>query len=311
MKYLMMCLYVAFILSKSHERDFITYHQEYNHIENLIVDENFEEAEFELNKLLNSYRPPFAKDYVIAAEICLLNNNKGKAIDWIKESMRHGVKIDCLKSIGIFEEKLTYFHWKKLEKDYQNLRKEYQSKISIGASKLFHRNYQKEQLSKMERNYKGIVYSNFYKIKEFADYKTYPGENLIGIDDSNDAQNIDDCEFDNSKVTVTLLHMDFPVNRIQEKKLIEAIENGSLHPREFAIIYTFQKSRISKLYKTSGKLKSLESDYNFQFPYEKRKGDSVKVNQDRSKFGICSLETDKKKTEVEKKYKLKLNFGYR
>lgn len=311
MKYLFLSLFAVLLCQISNEKDFITYHQEYNNIEGLIVNERFEEAETLLNALLASYSPTFAKDYVIAAEICLLNNNKDQATYWIKESIKKGVKVQCLKDIRVFKDKLKNSDWSRLESDLMSLQTEYLSSIKIGLSKIFHRNYQKEQLNKKAKNYRGIVYSNFKKIKELLNENTYPGENLIGIDNSDDASKIDDCSFDNSKITVTLLHYPHPIYELTEEKLIMSIKNGSLHPREFAIIYTFEKNRISKLYKTSGKSRALKSNHNFQFPFEKRKSELQQVNQDRAKFGICSLEIDEMKPEIEKKYGVKLNFGYR
>ncbi|WP_191859453.1 hypothetical protein [Hanstruepera ponticola] len=311
MRYLFLSLFAVFLFQIPNEKDFINYHQEYNNIEDLIVEEKFEEAEVLLNALLISYSPPFAKDYVIAAEICLLNNNNEQATYWIKESIKKGVKVQCLKDIDVFRDKLNNSDWSRLESDLMSLQTAYLSSIRIGLSKTIHRNYQKEQLSKKAKNYKGIVYSNFKKIKELLNENTYPGENLIGIDNSDDASKIDDCSFDNSKITVTLLHYTHPIYELTEEKLIEFIKKGSLHPREFAQIYTFEKNRISKLYKTSIKTGLIKSDYNFKFPFEKRKSDSQRVNKDRSNFGICSLETDRKKTEIEEKYGIKLKFGYK
>ena len=308
-RFLVFCISVWYCIVPK-EKDFLDYHKQFIQVENLVVNEKFKEAELLLNQLLVDFEPSFAKDYVIAAEICLLNNNNEKAIDWIRESIKRGVKIDCLKAIRVFEEKITISNWQKLENDFQKLRTQYYSSINIAASKTFHRNYQKEQLKKTSREYKGIVYSNFYRIKEFVDKETYPGENIIGIDNSTDASKINDCSFDNSKVTVTLLHVDFPIYKLTEDKLVKSIRNGSLHPREFATIYTFESNRVSRLYKTSSS-KSKNSSYNFQFPFEKRKGKLTQINNDREKFGICSVETDKMKSEIEEKYGIKLKFGYK
>ncbi|MCX7549769.1 hypothetical protein [Xanthomarina sp. F2636L] len=308
---LLICLTFLWFQNKFSETDFLIYHQEFNKVEELIVNEDFIKAEKQLNELLNNYKPAFAKDYIIASQISLINNNKSKALDWIKEAFKHGVKIKCLKEIQIFNEKLNDFNWQKLETLFPDLYMEYQSKISIGASKAFHRNYQKEQGNKRSKEYKGIVYSNFYKIKEGLDKNAYPGENIIGIDNSDDASKINDCDLDNAKVTVTLLHYDYPISDLTEEKLMTAIKSGAMHPREFAISYAFQKGRVSILYRVSRKTRANLSNYHFNFPFEKQSTDFKKVNADRSKFGICSIETDKIKPEIEEKYGIKLKFGYR
>jgi|SRR5690606_12517363 len=305
--------FLIFLLFQNNfiEKDFLVYHQEFTKAEELIVNENFQEAETLLNDLITYYKPAFAKDYVIAAEVSLINDNKSIALTWIHEAFKHGVKIKCLKEITIFKEQLNISDWQKLEKEFKDLYAEYQSNISIGKSKTFHRNYQKEQENKRSKTYKGIVYSNFYKIKESVDKNEYPGENLIGIDNSNDAPKINDCELDNAKITATLLHYDYPISELTEEKLVTAIKSGVLHPREFAIIYAFQKGRVSVLYQVSGKTRTKISDYQFNFTFGKHSTDFKKVNADRAKFGICSYETDKKKPIIEEKYGIKLKFGYR
>lgn len=294
-----------------YQQDFLIYHQEFNKVEDLIVNENFPQAETLLNNLLTEYKPAFAKDYVIAAEISLINKNISKALYWILEAIKHGVIIECLKEIPIFNEEFNVSDWQKLDEQFNDLYFEYQSIISIGASKSFHRNYQKEQENKSNKNYKGIVYSNFNKIKEGLDKNEYPGENVIGIDNSYDASRISDCEFDNSKVTVTLLHYDYPISELTEEKLLAAIKSGAMHPREFAIIYTFEKNKVSILYRTSGKSRAKLTNYHFNFPFDKKSQDLTIVDADRAKFGICTYETDKKKPEIEDKYGIRLKFGYR
>jgi hypothetical protein len=306
-------IYLTFLLFQNNSipKDFLKYHQEFSIVEELIVNEDFKEAEILLKKLLTDFKPPFAKDYVIAAQISLINNNKSKALYWLQEAFKHGVKIGCLKEITIFNKELNVSDWQKIDEEFDAFYAEYQSNISIGTSKFYHKNYQKEQDNKRSKQYKGIVYSNFYKIKESLDKNEYPGENVIGIDNSDDASKIDDCELDNAKVTVTLLHYDYPINDLTEEKLMYAIKSGAMHPREFAIIYAFQKGRISILYQVSGKTREKLSDYNFNFSFGKQSTDFKKVNADRAKFGICSYETDQLKPVIEEKYGIKLKFGYR
>lgn len=296
---------------QNNEVNFIDYHKRFVDIENLIVDKNFEEAETKLETLLLNYKPNFAKDYVILAQLCILNNHPEKFSKWIKESLKHGVKVECLKSIDLLKIKIKDKQWNTLEKEALKLHEIYNSKINLELAKSFNFNYQKEQNNKSNSNYRAIVTSNFKKIESLTLKGNYPSENLIGIDNSEFAENISDCDFDNSKITVTLLHYDYAFSELSENKLVEAIKQGQLHPREFAIIYTFEKNRISKLYKSSSKNRKKLPNYNFKFPFEKRKAERDKINSDRAKFGICSLETDKKKNTIENEYGIKLRFGYK
>ena len=125
------------------------------------------------------------------------------------------------------------------------------------------------------------------------------------------AKSISDCECENSKIIVTLLHYDYPIIEIGEEKLISEVENGNLHPRDFALIYNFERNKISVLYKESNKRYDSLPKYDFNLPFGNNITDIEKVNSDREKFGICKYVVDKKKIEISQKYGMKLEFGYR
>ncbi len=139
----------------------------------------------------------------------------------------------------------------------------------------------------------------------------FPGEAIIGIDDKNFVSSLSDCELDNSRIIVTLLHYDYPISEIGEQVFIKAIENGALHPREFATIYNFEKTKVSVLYKKSTKKHAELPDYQFNFPFGPVSADLKKVSSDRWEFGICKEEVDQKKAAICKKHGMKLDFGYR
>ena len=303
--------FIIFMFLPHQEIDFLDYHQKFIKIEDLIVNENFKEAETELEPLLKEYEPSFVKDYIILAQICLMNKDKSKSIIWLKKSMEYGAKLNCLKEIQFLNENITTDDWDKIKMESKDLKTIYYSKINISLGKSFNRNYQKEQDDKSEKSYRGVVNSNFNKIKSLTDKGTFPGEYLIGIDDADVAPKISECSFGNSKAIVTLLHYDYPIIELTENVLVTAIKKGQLHPRDFAAIFTFEKNRNSKLYYSSYKTKKNLPNYNFGFPFEERKDNAEKINADRKKFGICSLETDKKKEFIEEKYGMKLQFGYR
>jgi hypothetical protein len=306
-------IFIAVILisTDKNEIDFNTYHQKFIEVEILIADENFKDAETELEALLLEYKPSFTKDYVIFAQLCLLNNNETKAIKWLKESMKYGAKIDCLKDIEFLNQNIDDVEWGNIEKEEKTLNEIYHSKINFSLGKRFNNDYQIEQDSKSKKDYKSVVYSNFSKIKTLSDKGKFPGEYLIGIDNADFAPKIYECDFSNSKVIVTLLHYDYPITELTEEKLVTAISKGQLHPREFASIFTFEKNKTSVLYGISYKTTIDLPDYNFMFPFEKRKDTIDKVNEDRRNFGICSVETDRGKKLIEEKYGVKLDFGYK
>ncbi|MEZ5056921.1 MAG: hypothetical protein R2879_07750 [Saprospiraceae bacterium] len=293
------------------QQSYLEYHRQFSIIERLIVDEKFIEAESEIDSLFQSYDVKFSKDYVIAAQICLLNGNKEKATDLLIKSFRNGIKSKCLRTIPICKEKFEDEIWAKLEKAENEKKKEYLKNLDLKLHKEFHTRYQTEQDAKGSQHYRAIVQSNFDRIKDLISENKSIGEASIGLDNQKFASSIADCSLGNSKVIVTLLHYDYPVSELGIENLITEIKKGNLHPREFASIYTFEINKVSKLYKNSNKVYPPLPHYDFNFPFGKKSEELKKVNQDRALFGICPYETDLKKEAICKKYGLKLEFGYR
>lgn len=298
-------------MTESKENNYIIYHGEFSQVEEFVSNEEFIEAESKLDTLFGNYEVKFAKDYLIAAQICILNGHKDKGLEFIRNTLKMGVKLDCLKSLILFKNKITQLEWSQIENEVSQLRKEYLKNIDLKLYQEFHKRYQEEQDAKLSERYKSTVYYNFNRIKEIIESSGFPGETLIGIDNQTLAKSISDCGCGNSTTIVTLLHYDYPISEIGEEKLISEIEKGNLHPREFATIYNFEKTKVSVLYNKSSKKYDGLPTYNFNFPFGEIITDIDKVNSDREKIGICRYEVDKKKGEVSRKYGMRLKFGYK
>ncbi len=297
--------------SKLEEKGYVKYHKEFAKIEELIVNEGFVEAELKFDSLFTKYKVKFAKDYLIAGQVSFINGHKNKGREYLRCAIGMGVNLDCLKHVRLFREKIAETDWNQLKDEESKLRKVYFKNINLELYQDFHRRYQKEQDSKGSEIYKSVVYSNFNRIISIIESIGFPGEALIGIDNQTLAKSISDCDCDNSKIIVTLLHYNYPISEIGEEKLISEIENGNLHPREFATIYNFERYKVSRLYRESNKKYESLPKYDFNFPFGDQISNIEKVNFDREKFGICKYEVDKKKIEIAQKYGMKLKFGYK
>jgi len=311
MRYLIGIIFTIGFLFSKQKLDYLEYHTEFGKVEELIVKENFVEAELKFIELFKEHEVRFVKDYVIASQVSFLNKNRNLAIEYIFQSIRNGLKIECLKSIKLLNQELTVTDWEILEQEYKELRKNYIKRINLSLYQEFHKRYQEEQNLKRTEYYKLTVYSNFDRIVELLNKGEFPDEQLIGIDNQQFANSISDCDLGNSKIIVTLLHYDYPISEIGEEKLISAIKKGNLHPREFAMIYNFEENKQSVLYKKSTKKYLPLPRYNFNFPFGSKIDNLEKVNSDRAKFGICKYEVDVKKEEIEKRYGIQLSFNYK
>src|SRR5690606_30147749 len=167
---------LLFLPKQENDKDFHNYHLKFIEIEDLISNENFRYAETELELLLEEYNPSFTKDYVILAQLFLINNKKSESIRLLKQSMEFGAKLECLREIELLNKNIPEDDWQKIESQAEQLTAIYHSKINLSLGIHFNRNYQKEQDNKSKRNYKSVVYSNFSKIKTLTDKGTFPGE---------------------------------------------------------------------------------------------------------------------------------------
>lgn len=122
----------------------MNYYKNFIEFEKLISNEDSKNAESELETLLIKYVPRFTKDYIIISQLCLLNKNKTKAIFWIKESMKYGAKLNCLKQIELLNKNITQNEWVLLKTKANELDSIYRSKINQSLALRINKNYQEE-----------------------------------------------------------------------------------------------------------------------------------------------------------------------
>lgn len=304
--------FLLHLLSNLPAQNYLDYHHEINRAEALIVSEKFEAAEEIYLQTFLDYPVKFAKDLVIAAQVCTLNKHYYSAISLLKEAVEMGVKLECLKEIAALQVLFSTIRWKEVESNYADLRKRYLSKIDVDLAGTVSKMYQREQESKRTETYRSVVISNFEYLKRLMKERdVFPGEGLVGLDDDQLAAKLDNCSFGNSKVMATLLHYVNAFSELEEE-LVRAVQVGALHPREFAVIYTYEKERISILYQDTQKEKNPNlPNYDFDILLHRSGKNNDRINKDRRQFGIADIEVDAGKPTIEQKYGLRLKFGYK
>ncbi|HNE30506.1 MAG TPA: hypothetical protein PLW66_15135 [Saprospiraceae bacterium] len=290
--------------------DYLDYHRAYAGVEALIVAEDFASAETQLDRLLEEYDVRFAKDLVVAAQLGLLNQHPDKALRYLNQALEKGVKSDVLFHIPLLHTRLSPADWQQLREQEPAARKRYFSRIDTALFREFHRRFQDEQDAKGTERYRDIVSANYRRIKALLEKGRFPGEALIGLDDHRYAPSASDGSLSNAKVIATLQHYDYPLGETGEAPWLDAIRQGLLHPREYAVVYNFEKSKVSVLYRHSGKSWPVLPERWFNFPFAPQSEQLDRVNADRDAIGICSFETERRKDPVEKKYGIRLDFNY-
>ena len=190
------------------------------------------------------------------------------------------------------------------------MRKGYLGTIDFEASKEWAKRYLREQKTKGKELYRDVVVRNFERIEEYAKRGEFPGDRQIGVDYSRLSKDLPDCELGNSKVIVTLLHQPYAYSTLEEA-LEAAVLTGDLHPREHAMIYVFEQTKQSVLYKTSLQDDVTIETLHFNLPFQVKHKELDRVNADRARFLLGSLETEAAKKALEEKYGFRLFFGYR
>ncbi|NRB52298.1 MAG: hypothetical protein HRU41_31855 [Saprospiraceae bacterium] len=310
MPYALFLTWLSLLLNLSPEPNYFEYHQAINRAEEYIVKEAFDSALVELEMVLPQFEFCFAKDILLASQVNLILGDREKSKYWAKRALRSGYLLSCLQQIPVFQRNYNSADWEELASLAPGLRKEYLSSIDVNLLNEFSRRYKAEQEAKRTPHYHIVVQRNFDRIKQLLlDEKGFPGEARLGLDYRNLASGLSDCDAGNAKVVVTLLHYAHPVAEIGEGLYLEAIAKGHLHPRAFALIYTFEKQRVSVLYQKARNSDRPLPDYHFNFPFGAKSDNLDKVNSDRARFGIGKYQIDLKKEAIEIKYGLKIRFS--
>lgn len=297
------------------QQDYLEYHRQINIAEELFVKEKFIESVNQYESIITQYEYIYLKDLVIAAQIAILSNNVEKSTKWLKKAISNGYDCKCIERIPVFQEYLETKSWQSIVSNAEKYNSIYLGSINLDLHYEFHHRYKQEQESKRQREkYVSIVHRNYNRIKSLMDSLPFPSERIIGIDDesifpTSRGGKLSSCGASNSKVIPTLLHYDNPITDIGLSKFIDAIKSGHLHPRQFAYIYSFETNNVSRLSENKNQNSSRLPEYWFNYAFGRKTNDLERANRDRKLFGICSIELDEAKKEIEHKYGLRLSFG--
>lgn len=291
-------------------QDYSSYHEKINRAEEFLGQEDFQAALALYQEVVDSFDFVFVKDVLVAAQIAAFLNRPQETTKWLQEGFSRGLRKDCVKDIKIFDSYVASSEWKYVLQDYQSVRKGYLGTIDFEASKEWAKRYEREQKTKGKEFYRDVVVRNFERIEEYTKRGEFPGDRQIGVDYSRLSKDLTDCDLGNSKVIVTLLHQPYAYSSLEED-LEAAVLSGDLHPREYAMIYVFEQTKQSVLYKNSLQEDVTIETLHFNLPFQATHKDLDRVNADRARFLLGTVETEAAKKALEEKYGFNLFFGYR
>ena len=136
----------SFVEIKSNAKpDYDLYHQQVIEAERLIVSENYAKALLVYEQLFSAYEFVFVREYQIAAQLALHANDKEKANKYIKQGILSGWEMKSIKKNTFLTELRKGEKWKLVEKEYPNLRKQYESNINQDLREQVKTMYSKDQ----------------------------------------------------------------------------------------------------------------------------------------------------------------------
>lgn len=174
------------------QQNYIDYHHRYYEMEALIAQEKFVEAEDQLLALFVNYKPKFAKDYLVAAQLCTLNKHEYLGIEFLEKAMLMGVKKECIEEMEIFSNWMESPKWKRLMNNYGKLRFQYAQRINFDLMKELSGRYQTARNTLKTRGEiegQEMAQRNFERLQSVIKEFGFPGQKMVGIDDSYYNQN--------------------------------------------------------------------------------------------------------------------------
>ncbi len=298
------------------QRNYFKYHDLIAEAETQISREDFQVAITLYDSAFAEVDYVYPKDYLIAAQLAAFLKEKIKCIYYIEKAMLCGLKSYCLKLLNQLNSFLTNEDWQALESKENKFRKDYLASIELDLNYEFSRRYREEQENKTGEFGYEIIRLNYFRIVSLMDSMPFVSDRIIGIDETildenpdNKGAELHDCDLDNSKVMVTLLHAKDPVSHIGFDRLMSAIELGYLHPRELFYLYDYTPNRGEWDW---GIIKfSPRPVLILRYSKSDNQQERQKVDYYRKSIGLCTYEVEQRNIEIARRYKMKLRFGYR
>lgn len=335
-------LLIPFLTFAGPEATYITYHKQIIAAEQqFLYHANPKAALAEYRKIFTQWKRPFARDCYIALQLACLMNDTTYASFFFEQCFKNGVEWNTAifsppvnrllqadgtykKRIGALCDKLYPEYLKTIDTSYRNViqsmyRHEYALRGKAESG---------ERDENLLRKWLAVEDSNMYELVPMIKSKGFPGEKRIGftkilfeqLDDSRRGDRR--YEYDFSMVNVnlnchaaTLFFHHRCGYRLLKDELMQAVLEGELHPREYALMYEWSHDYFA--------VKHWDDDYhNFRCEAEKQEknynifiqpfrysNDTTAVNKDRAEIGMCTIDHDEKKKKFAKENELYFYFG--
>jgi hypothetical protein len=285
------------VITGQYSKDYNAYYNQIITIEMAVANEDFIPALNLYASLFHQYENIFARDAYNACQLAAL----------MKHKEFNTFLSTCGKS-GV--DKTVLLHNYQITKAYQadsitfnsiwmEGYQKYLVRIDTSLRREWEERFAKEQAHKGKADYKHICIDNFNRILHLAKSGSFPGENLIGVNE----------DLENAFVFATL--KDYPYSYSYIKNYLwSSVQSGGTQPLSVLYVYGFNQTRTSVLYTSDVPVDTVNFKISYNLPFGRPSTDLEKVNQQRKIRGVFSVETQQQLEAVSRKYHLDFKEGY-
>ena len=281
------------------QKNYIPYHHTIVKCELLVAEQSFQKAVNLFDSLFTAYDYVFLRDCKIAAEIASLSEDKDAFFRFLEKGIENGWTIKEIKKSIRPTPFFSSKEWVRLVEDYENLRNVFVRRIDTQlrtevrqmlkkdqkmAFKAFIRIGDKNQIAYAEKKFAPHSEMQLAHLKSLILSKGYPGERLIGNRWWTSVILSHHNSISKAYNAADTLYVDM------RPLLLQAIQEGNLHPYEFAIIEDWRTTSLTghdaTRYGYLGKIQDTKQ--------------MEEVNRQRSMIGLRSVQLRNSLLELEK-----------
>lgn len=327
-KFYLLIYLISLTLYSQENKDYSKYHEYINKGEAFFFKENnIDSCFYYYDKAFHEFEFVFVKDIINVAQIAYFSKKEYKK--YIIKGFDFGLKLDHFRHIRLFEPDLKkLLNDKNLIQEYKKRKEKYLEKLDLEYLNTIYNFAFQDQVDKWNPDSK--VYEKkrdktFEKIEKLIREKGFPGDKLLGIQDSTvfkdsktnykdvyertKKNNLNYFKSDDKLLSQKMIYLVVIHNFCGYKKLqdiwLKEIKKGNIHPCDVALFH----DNMYRSYECSKP--KIPFMNNIFAPYTKeQKKMNEKINELRARFYITTLENDALKKEYEEKYGFKLFWGF-
>ncbi len=282
------------------QEDYLVYHDYINRGDEKIIEEDFSSALILYDSAFSQFEYVFVKDFVMAAQLAAILEERARCMEYIIQAMNGGYKLYCIEELYYIRQLLTDLDWDQLREDESKCRKKYMSSVDWDLNIKWTKRYRMMNDARPWEDKE--VCENYKYLFSRKETEPFPSARIIGIDDenmdrtymtSNIGSMLHDCAANNEKVISTLYAVEDPFRDFGMEYFLNAIRSGDLHPNEMFRILNY-KSNDLDCHLTTNSSEDVQDIVLCCSP-DHPEYDLERINADRKKIGLCSLETERRK----------------